>query len=325
VKKLIASMLCRLYRVGLYLNQASYYAFPFRIKRVNARVISVGNLTWGGTGKTPLTIKLAKDLAYYGKRVVVLTRGYSQDEVEELKKRLGNIPVLVGRDRIKSAKEAVNKYKAEVIVLDDGFQHIRLHRDMDIVTINTVSPFGSGQLIPAGNLREPISHLSRAHLFVLTKSNIGAKNMPMIRQKVSAAKPNAQFFEAIHKPIQFSDRQRNRFLPLQDMRGKKIAALSGIGDPHSFEKTVEMLGAEIVFAGRFDDHHCFTKKDILDFIRQSKEIGAQEVITTEKDYFRLEPVLKTMDPKEVHYNFLVMEIEFQVNDEEDFIRRCVNS
>ena len=326
VKKIIGSFLASIYRAILMLSQASYRLVPFSIRKVQARVVSIGNITWGGTGKTPLVIALAKELSGAGKKVVVLTRGYGKDEVHELEKKLPNIPILVGRDRIKTAQEAVRKFQAEYIVLDDGFQHIRLHRDLDVVTINSTQPFGPGGLIPMGTLREPLEHLSRANLFVLTKANIGSKNVHWIRQRLLSIKPDAVIFEAIHRPVQFMDFRRNRYIPLHEIKGRKVAVISGIGDPFSFEKTVENLYAEIMFAARFDDHHQYTQTEFFDFLQRAKEVGVKDIVTTEKDFYRMEGFFKGKRPQDIHnFNFLVLQIEFQVNDEEDFVRRCLNS
>lgn len=326
MKKIIGNVLSSLYLVGLRLSQFSYRVMPFRIRKVGARVISVGNITWGGTGKTPLVARLARELTECGKRVAVLTRGYGQDEVEELRKKLPSVPILVGRDRIRTAKEAVRRHGAEVVILDDGFQHIRLHRDLDIVNINSTLPFGPGGLIPVGTLREPVAHLGRADIFVLTKSNLGSKNLHWIRQRLLDIKPGAVIFEAVHRPIRLLDIRRNRSLSPGEMKGKKVAALSGIGDPHSFEKMVENLGAEIVFAARFGDHHRFMGWELLDLARRCKGLGVREVVTTEKDFFRIGPLLKSKRAAGFAWlNFLVLEIEFQIIDEEDFIRRCLNS
>lgn len=322
IRKGFAHLLSMIYRQALLWSQAWTRHFPKRITKVNARVISVGNITWGGTGKTPLVLKLAKDLSHYGKKVAILIRGYGKDEVDELRKKLPNIPVLVGRDRVKSAREAIQKHGAEILILDDGFQHLRLHRDLDIVNINSTQPFGPGGLLPLGTLREPLEHLSRAQLFILTKSDIGSKNLHWIHQKIQSVKANAVIFEAVHRPMRIVDPLRNRWISFGEMKGRKIAAISGIADPHSFEKSVENLGAEILFAARFDDHHPYTQKELMLFTKRAKELGAKDVITTEKDFCRLEPVLKKSNPLGV--DFWVLQIEFQVSDEEDLIRRCLN-
>ncbi|MBI3315964.1 MAG: tetraacyldisaccharide 4'-kinase [Candidatus Omnitrophica bacterium] len=325
MKRVVATFFSMIYLALLNLSQACTRRLPNRIKKVGARVISVGNITWGGTGKTPLVARLCQDLAEMGKRPAILTRGYGKDEVLELKKRLPNIPILVGRDRVKTAREAVAKHQAEFLILDDGFQHIRLHRDLDIVNINSTSPFGPGGLIPKGTLREPLENLKRADVFVLTKSNIGSKNLHWIKQRLLEIKPGAVIFEAVHRPVQFMDFKRNRFVPLESVKGKKVATISGIGDPYSFEKTVESLGTEILLAARFDDHHGYTVQELKDFMRRAKEVGIKEVITTEKDFYRMEPLLKGKKGQDENlFNPLVLQIEFELADEEDFLRRCVN-
>lgn len=325
MKKLIGRLLTSIYRAGLLVSQASYRWAPSRVKRVNARVISVGNITWAGTGKTPLVAMLSRHLQERGKKVAVLTRGYGKDEVEELRKKLPTVPIVVGRDRIKSAKEAIRKYGAEILILDDGFQHIRLHRDVDVVNLNATLPFGPGGLIPVGTLREPIEHLARGHVFVLSKSDIGCKNVHWIRQRLLAVKPGAVIFEARHRASAIWDLRRNREMSPQEFRGRKVAAMSGIGDPYSFEKMIENLGMQIVFAARYGDHHAYSASDLRDFTSRCQELGLRDVVTTEKDYYRLKEHLKNKNGKMQALNFHVLRIEFEINDEEDFIRRCVNS
>ncbi len=326
MKKWFLQFLSRIYGAVVRFTQATYKIHPDRIRKVGARVISVGNITWGGTGKTPLVIALARYMSIQGKKTAVLTRGYGKDEVAELKSRLPGIPVLVGRDRIKTATEAVEKHGAEIVILDDGFQHIRLHRDLDVVNINATCPFGPGGLIPEGNLREPLENLNRAQVFVLTKSNIGSKNLHLIRQKLLTIKPGAAIFEAIHKPVDLIDIRKKKSVELEILKNRKVGALSGIGDPHSFEKTLELLGSEIILAGRFDDHHPYTRQDVMAFARRCKDLGVRDVVTTEKDFYRLEPVLKGASAEDfLGVNFFVLQIEFELGDEEDFIRRCLNS
>ena len=326
MKKALGRTLAAAYAWVVWVWQSSFRWFPNRKKKVNARVISIGNITWGGTGKTPLVIKAAQVFLGQGKKVAVLTRGYGRDEVKELRTKLPGVPVIVGRDRVRSAMEAITKHGAQVLLLDDGFQHLRLQRDLDVVTLNAAEPFGPGGLIPMGTLREPLENLARADLFILTKCDIGAKNVHWIRQKLNSIKPNALIFEAIHKPIALRDPLRKRPASLQDLRGRRVAALSGIGDPYSFEKTVEMLGAEVVFAARYEDHHLFNESEVLSFVRKAVNMGVKEAVTTDKDYIRLEAMLSKNAHKELTaFTFWALEIQFQVNDEEDFIRRCLNT
>ncbi len=297
--------------------------FPGRIRKVETRVVSIGNITWGGTGKTPLTTLLAKVALKTGKKAVILTRGYGRDEVKGFEKHLPGVPVLIGRDRIASARKAVKEHNAEIILLDDGFQHIRLSRDLDIVNINATQPFGPGGLIPLGTLREPLENLSRANVFVITKSDIGAKNVHWIRQKLKELNPTAAIFEARHRPVQFMDFRRNRFLPLEEVHGKRVATICAIADPFSFEKTVERLHTDIPLAARFDDHHWFTESEIKDFLKKTRQMQIKDIVTTEKDYYRLERHLKRRRSGDfTNVNLLVLQIEFEVQEEEDFLVKC---
>ena len=326
INKMLGSFLTKIYKKGILISQAGYRAGSVRIQKVGARVVSIGNITWGGTGKTPLAAMLARELSESGKKVAILTRGYGEDEVKELEKKLPGVPVVVGRDRVKTAQEAIQKYGATILILDDGFQHLRLHRDVDVVNINATLPFGPGGLIPVGTLREPIEHLSRGDIFVLTKSDIGSKNVHWIRQRIQALKPNAVIFEARHRATELWDVKRKRSVDLREIRGKKVAVISGIGDPFSFEKTVENLGTEIVLAARYDDHHRYAESELKNFFEQCVALKIRDVVTTEKDLFRLEGLFKNMKSEKWQtLDFFVLKIEFEMNDEEDFIRRCVNS
>jgi tetraacyldisaccharide 4'-kinase len=302
------------------------------MKKVSARVVSVGNITWGGTGKTPIVIRLALRLADQGKKVAVLTRGYGGgDEVEEMKRELGSIPVFVGRDRAKSAERAIREAGAEILLLDDGFQHLGLKRDIDIVALNSTVPFGPGGLIPEGTLREPLESLKRADYFILTQANIGSKNLHWIRQKLHSFKPEAVVFEAVHQPVALEDPATKRRQQPDFLNGRKVATFCAIGDPYSFEKSVERLGAEVPFAARFEDHHRFTPGEIEEFVRHARQLGLKEAVTTEKDDVRLRPVLEQMSRSGASrsetqgFTFWVLKIEADIHDEEDLVRRCLHS
>ncbi len=327
MKKSVGRFLSKIYRLVLKIDEALYQTFHRRTHRVPARVISIGNITWGGTGKTPLVIMLARELHAVGKKVAVLTRGYGRDETAEMKEKLPKeVAVLVGRDRVAKAQEAIRLFGAEILILDDGFQHRRLARNLDVVTINSTVPFGPGGLIPLGTLREPLENLSRADLFILTKSNLGSKNIHWIKQRVHEIKPEAPVFEAIHEPRLLARLKTSQTLPLSELRAKRVATLSGIGDPFSFEKTVENLGAEILFAARFEDHHPYSSHDLEVFAERCLKIGATRIVTTQKDAYRIQKVL-TENPRHPFHRLdtLVLQIEFVIVDEEDFIRRCADS
>lgn len=325
MKKIVHAM-ARVYAAVLRIWMWSYRAFPSRVRKVAARVVSVGNITWGGTGKTPLVIRLAQRLADQGKKVAVLTRGYGGgDEVEEMRRELGSIPVYAGRNRGRNAERAVKESGAEILLLDDGFQHLALKRDIDIVALNSTVPFGPGGLIPEGTLREPLESLKRADFFILTQANIGSKNLHWIRQKLQAVKPDAVVFEATHQPVTLEDPATKRNQPVSYLDRRKVATLCAIGDPYSFEKSVERLGAEIPFAARFEDHHRFTPGEIDRFVKRAKELGLKEAVTTEKDDVRLRPVFSRLAEQLAPFTFWVLKIEADIHDEEDLVRRCLHS
>jgi len=312
-----------LYRIGLNVSQGMYRSGFSKRVRVNAKVISVGNITWGGAGKTPLTILVAEHLSNLGKSVAILTRGYGNDEHHELKDRLRGAPVLVGKNRVKNAREAVSQRGTEYLIMDDGFQHLALERDCDIVAVNSTNPFGNGKLIPAGMLREPVQHLRRADCFVLTKAFLGRQNTVWIRQKIREVNPHAPIFEADHRPVRFLDYRKPRPLPLAMVRGQRVAVLSAIEDPTSFENMMSRLGARVAYAARFQDHHKFTKHDMDEVFKGCRESRARYLVTTVKDSYRLKRLLK---PHLRHpTRILILQIDLRMDDEEGFIQKCLNT
>ncbi len=311
-----------IYRSAVKTSQAYYKTNSAAIRKVSAKVISVGNITWGGTGKTPLIIMLARVLSARGKRVAVLTRGYGQDEVYELQNSLAGIPVLVGRDRIRTAQEAIKKYQSEIILMDDGYQHLRLHRDLDIVAINATNPFGNGRLIPRGMLREPLENLSRANVFVITKSALGRENVNLIRQKIRSVNPEALVFEADHRPIRLVDNSKGKSVSLDSIKRKRVGVISGIEDPISFERTVSRLDSDIVYAARFEDHHIYIRDEIVEVLREFKQFDAEYMITTMKDYYRLGRVLRNVDLDGMR--MLILQMEIRMDEQPAFIRRCLS-
>ncbi|MBU1486730.1 tetraacyldisaccharide 4'-kinase, partial [bacterium] len=294
------------YGFCLFLREFLYRAGVFTSKRLSAKVISIGNITLGGTGKTPAVMALAKKLQGEGRKVAVLLRGYkgrlenkggvvsdgsslllnpreAGDEAYLLAKRLPKIPVLVGKNRIKSGKAAINKFGVDVLILDDGFQHRRLARDLDIVLIDAANPFGAGRLFPSGILREPLSALSRADVFLLTRTDEAA-DYKKIRERLLKINPSALIIESVHKPISILDKE-GKGHPLTIIKGKKVLALSGIGHPESFEMMLKNLGAKGAVCLRYPDHHSYSQRDIEEIKEKSKEV--ELIISTEKDKVRL--------------------------------------
>lgn len=266
----------------------------YRIKilkkfRPACKVISVGNITVGGTGKTPLAELIAGHLRDRGKKVAVLIRGYGRDESLLLKRKLEGIEVLVGRDRIKNSIKAAKDFRAEVIILDDGFQHWRIERDLDIVVIDSMRPFSDGLILPAGMLREPLSQLRRSDVFFLTR--IDQTNQDILKNtmgRLKAINPGALVVESMHRPLFFYKMSNPKErISLDGLMGKEVVLISGIGNPYSFKNTVESLGTRVKGHFRFSDHFWYREKDLLKIFDFCRDKEILNIITTEKDAVKL--------------------------------------
>ena len=221
-------------------HDLSYKVNLLRSYKPKASVISIGNITLGGTGKTPFVIMLAELIAKGNKKVAILIRGYGEDEWKLLEDRLKkcNIKVLVGRDRIKTSKLA-EKDDVDTIILDDGFQHRRLKRDIDIVLIDTTNPFGNGYLFPRGILREPLTSLKRASVLVFTKADKGKENISSIERRLKSFKVDKKVIKAIHKVSGIYKLKDGKKENLDILKNKKVNLLSAICDASYFKYVVE--------------------------------------------------------------------------------------
>lgn len=315
-----------------YYCVAGFIKFLYRagiLKRYRAacKVISVGNITLGGTGKTPLVLALARRLKDSGKKTVILSRGYkgaggTSDEVELLKRRLPDVPVIVGRDRIRTSKQAAEVLGADAILLDDGFQHWRLERDLDIVTLDINNPFGNERLVPRGILREPLSSLKRADIFILTK--VGSEGGSIakaqaLKTRLGGINPDAAVFTSSYIPSGLFDIAAGEELELSVIENKKTALVCAIGAPESFEETAKALGADIVLRSFFMDHHEYTENDIKKIIDECKRGGADIMVTTEKDIPRL--TRYSMLITRYSIRLLALGIEMKIDNEEKCLGR----
>ena len=253
------------------------------------RVISVGNLTLGGSGKTPLVVYLAKYLRTRGWRPAIVTRGYmpegglKSDEATMLAELLPDVPVLVGPDRWESIRSSI----ADVFILDDGFQHLRLKRDLDIAVIDAVNPFGNGWLIPRGILREPLTALKRADLIVLSHVNTGRKNVQNVLAVIEDRDHKAMVAHTVHEAVGVSGFPvRGERQGLEVLRDR-ICVVSAIGSPEGFRNILEGLGAEIAAECVYMDHHVYSDKDIAGIIKLCRQNIIAKVVTTHKDAVKL--------------------------------------
>ncbi|MCK4463594.1 MAG: tetraacyldisaccharide 4'-kinase [Candidatus Omnitrophica bacterium] len=262
----------------------------FKIHKVDTKIISVGNITLGGTGKTPFAIFLAALLKKQGRSVAILIRGYGDDEWRMLEKNIPSVPVIKGRDRVESAKEAKRIYNSEILILDDGFQHRRLKRDLDIVLIDARQSFGNERIFPRGVLREPLSALKRADIIVLTKADFGRDNIRNLRITLSGGFEKHKALEAVYKPMRFLGLRDGKRLGLEIARNKKICVLSAIADSAYFKYMLKNLGAGLTEIIDYPDHHNYTEKDLAYVEKKAQESGCEFIVTTEKDAVKLSAI-----------------------------------
>lgn len=269
-------------------------------------VLSVGNLTVGGTGKTPFVVWLADTLKARGVSPAVLSRGYrargggesgadqadpASDEVAMMRSQLAEVPVVVGADRVASGVQAVQE-GAGALILDDGFQHRRLRRDVDLVLVDATCPFGYDNLLPRGLLREAKEGLERASAVVVTRADqIAPGELTALRTHLSSLVPGRPIAEAVHRPVEVCSLIEGTTNPPGWLSGRRILLVSGVGNPDAFRKTAEGLGCEILRSLVFPDHHLFTAADSSWIRYQTVDTGADLVLTTEKDVARGEELV----------------------------------
>jgi len=337
-------------RLWLYRNRI------LREKNLGCLVVSIGNLTVGGTGKTPVVETFARALQDGGRRVAILSRGYKSvkaplhrrlidklrgkaeidpprivsdgrsllldsrtagDEPFMLASNLRDVPVVVDKDRVKSGKHAIGELNCDTLILDDGLQYLRLKHRLDIVLVDRWQPFGTGRLLPRGTLREPPRNLKRASYIFITKCNDGS-NEDLVNE-IRQYNRTAEIIECEHRPRHLQHIETRTSLPIESLRGARVGTVSAIAVPESFEQGVERLGATIEARCQFMDHHRFTEQEILSFINRCVELDLDMIVTTEKDAVRF-PRLGRMD---VPIYFLRVEIGILCNEEsfEDCITR----
>jgi len=260
--------------------------------RIDVPVVSIGNLTLGGTGKTPLVVWVARHFRRRGLRVAIVSRGYGagddgrNDEARELELALPDVPHLQGADRFQTAQRAIDQWHPEVIILDDGFQHRRLERDLDVVLLDATEPFGFEHVFPRGTLREPLTGLARADVVLLSRADmISADDRQAVRERVARLAPRAVWCEVQHVAQQLVNSQ-GQSQPLTFLSGKRVTAFCGIGNPASFRHTLETLGADVASWREFPDHHGYTPVDVESLISGAAQ--AELAVCTRKDLVKLQ-------------------------------------
>jgi len=307
----LLSLGARLYAMGLHRDQAQARQ---RQRQLSAFVISVGNLVVGGAGKTPLTLWLANFLPSIGWNPAILSRGYKRrdaalarvpltgpslqrvlqfgDEPVLMAGKAQPVPVWVGKNRWQSGSLAIQNDRVDSLILDDGFQHLALARNLDLVLLDAHNPFGNGALLPLGPLREPPAHLERADAIVLTRAEDTEKSRET-RSKITKLFPGKPVFSCTHHLKGLSVGLEGQPIPLTAFRGKKAVAFAAIARPESFYHLLQKAGIGVTRSFTFPDHHQYQEADMAMLMQAVKESHASFLITTEKDMVRLSPDYQT--------------------------------
>lgn len=346
----------RLFRGIVQIRLSLYRERIFRQHIPGCLVISIGNVTVGGTGKTPVVEVFAKTLAAKGRRVAILSRGYRSknppllqrikqrifdpehepppkvvsdgrkllldselagDEPYMLAKNLPNVSVVVDKNRVKGSKYATRHLGCDTLVLDDGFQYLRLKPRLNILLVDSTNPFHNHHLLPRGFLREPVKNVRRADYIFLTKSN-GGSHLRHLKRFIRHQNPRAEIIECTHRPQYLENVYTGEKQPLEFLKGKQISAISGIAVPESFENFLKKLGADLVYHERYVDHHRYREREITSFLKQSTDHHVELALTTEKDAVRF-PKLTRVD---VPVYFLRVQIDI-LSGQETF-NDCIN-
>ncbi len=307
---------------GFLYNTGVLRRYPLGIQ-----VISIGNVTAGGTGKTPVTEIFARTLAAEGRKVAILSRGYRRkeaplwvrmftqvvskplvvsdgrrvlldsatggDEPYMLASNLPGVAVVVDRDRVKAGRYAIKRLGCDTLILDDGFQYQKLKHSIEVVLVDSTNPFGNGNMLPRGILREPARHLKRADIVFLTKCR---GDVSAVREEIRRYNKKAEIVECNHAPKSLKDVWSREEFPLSWLRGKTTCTLSGIASPKGFENSLRHLGAKVVWCERYADHHRYDSSEVLYALNRTADMGADALVTTEKDAVRF-PRFETVPVK----------------------------
>ncbi len=344
-----------IYRGLVSLRLRLYESRILRSRNLGCLVVSIGNLTVGGTGKTPVVEKFARALTDGGRRVAVLSRGYKSvkpplfarlknrlsgksainpprlvsdgrsllldsrtagDEPYMLASNLKDVVVIVDKDRVKGGLHAIRDHQIDTLLLDDGLQYLKLRHRLDIVLVDRSAPFGNEYLLPRGTLREPPCNLRRANYIFITKCN-GESNDDLV-SRIRKYNRTAEIIECCHRPLHLENIITREKRPLEDLKDKYIGTISGIAVPESFEGGLRNLGANIEVTRRYTDHHRYTAREMDAFINRCIDRDLEMIVTTEKDSVRFPP----MEKSDIPICFLRVEIGILSNEES--FAECVN-
>ncbi|MCQ2368265.1 MAG: tetraacyldisaccharide 4'-kinase [Kiritimatiellae bacterium] len=341
--------------VFLAIVKIRYFLFDSGLMRrfpLGVQVISIGNVTAGGTGKTPVTEIFARTLSQHGRKVAILSRGYRRkeapfwqrmfsqvidpplvvsdgrrvlldsavggDEPYMLASNLPGVAVVVDRNRVKAGRYAIKRLGCDTIILDDGFQYQKLKHSVEVVLVDSTNPFGNGNMLPRGILREPARHIKRADIIFLTKCRGDVSD---VKDEIRKYNKHAQIVECNHMPKVLKDVWSREEYPLSYLNGKTACTLSGIASPKGFENSLRHLGAKVVWCERYADHHRYDASEVLYALNRSADMGADMLVTTEKDAVRF-PRFETTPVKCLYLRIAIEILAGGENFDEIISRIC---
>ena len=342
------------YRFGVNLRLRLFRSGWRNRSSLGTMVVSIGNITVGGTGKTPVVERFARELTARGRKVAILSRGYKSSELKErqrwtnpetgeivtsppkivsdgrevllgakyagdepfmLAKNLSGVSVVVDRDRVRGGRFAVKELGADTLLLDDGLQYLDLEHSLDVVLVDQNAPFGNGYILPRGTMREPPPNLCRADYIFITKCD--GKPQDELIKRIRKYNQEAEILQCTHGPKHLQGVFNDEVLSLDALEGKYIGAISGIAQPESFDRLLKQLGGKVMFHTTFSDHHAFTSKEIEPFMDRCINRGVDMIVTTEKDAVRFPK------PHKIDVPIYYLRIEVSILEGEEVWEQCL--
>jgi len=321
-------VLAGVYRVALAIANVRFL-LPGGARRAPVPVVSVGNLTVGGTGKTPMVAHLVRLAVEMDARPLLVSRGYGAaeggpaDEALLLEHLCPGVPHVQDADRLRAIRQWTSREARDLAILDDGFQHRRLARDLDVVLVDALRPFGFGHVLPRGLLREPATALRRADLVVITRADlVESAALEVTKREVrDRSRPGTPILLARHRPTAIVGLDGMKEPP-ERLSGQAVAAACGTGHPEAFRRTLEALGARVEMWETFPDHHAYTRGDLESLLQRAEAAGAKTLVTTAKDYVKWRRLLKEADTRR-GVRVASLEIEMDVFEGQKMLRREV--
>lgn len=326
------------FQLGVALRHEAYRRGWLEVHRLGRPVVSVGNLTVGGSGKTPLVITLAERLRAHGWKPSILTRGYKRssgddmvvldpsretadaavagDEAAMMARACPGVPIIISADRYRAGRVAEERFGADVHLLDDGFQHLALAREVEVVALDVTQNVFEDRLLPAGRLREPVRALARADVVVLTRTELAEPDR--IEERVRSVNPRARVFRTRTELSGVTELNRETAASLEDWKASPVAAFCGLGNPGAFFEDLRLWGFRVAAAATFRDHHRYGERDLADLERRARQANAAALLTTEKDAMNLPRVPRTSLP------LLVCSARVNIPESEAFDREILS-